>query len=255
MIYITGDTHGEYERFSNRYMRKQGLELGEKDYVIVCGDFGLCWARDPTFIYNCKFFADKKYTTLWIQGNHENYDMIEEYPVEEWHGGKVRHIVEDKVILLERGQVFEIEGKTFFTFGGAASHDIQGGILDREDKDYDNKRRKAIRRGLPFRINHETWWEQELPNEDEMNEGRNHLAGCGYKVDYVLTHCCATSVQKLIDKSKEEYNMMNKMKKMRRRVYFDSYERCPRCGNDLITQHDKYGSYWFCAICGYKDYD
>ncbi|MGN0413023.1 MAG: metallophosphoesterase [Lachnospiraceae bacterium] len=200
MIYITGDTHGEYERFSNRYMRKQGLELGEKDYVIVCGDFGLCWARDPTFIYNCKFFADKKYTTLWIQGNHENYDMIEEYPVEEWHGGKVRHIVEDKVILLERGQVFEIEGKTFFTFGGAASHDIQGGILDREDKDYDNKRRKAIRRGLPFRINHETWWEQELPNEDEMNEGRNHLAGCGYKVDYVLTHCCATSVQKLIDR-------------------------------------------------------
>lgn len=48
MIYITGDTHGEYERFSNRHMRKQGLELGEKDYVIVCGDFGLCWARDPT---------------------------------------------------------------------------------------------------------------------------------------------------------------------------------------------------------------
>ena len=29
-----------------------------------------------------------------------------------------------------RGQVFEIEGKTFFTMGGAASHDIQDGILD-----------------------------------------------------------------------------------------------------------------------------
>ena len=49
--------------------------------------------------------------------------------------------------------------------------------------------------------------------------------------------------------------MMNKMKKIRRRVYFDSYERCPRCGNDLIKQHDKYGSYWFCTICRYKDYD
>ena len=39
--------------------------------------------------------------------------MIDEYPVEKWHGGKVRHIVRDKVILLERGQVFDIEGKRY----------------------------------------------------------------------------------------------------------------------------------------------
>ena len=56
--------------------------------------------------------------------------MIEEYPVTTWHGGKVRQIIEDKVILLERGQVFDIDGKTFFTFGGASSHDISDGILD-----------------------------------------------------------------------------------------------------------------------------
>ena len=199
VIYITGDTHGEFGRFSNSYMRKQNMELRDDDYVIICGDFGLCWAKDETFDYNCKNFAEKKYTTLWIQGNHENYDMIEEYPIEEWHGGKVRHIVKDKVILLERGQVFEIDGKTFFTFGGAASHDIQGGILDKEDIDYDYDRQKAIRSGLPFRIKHESWWEQELPNEDEMNEGKNNLVRCGYKVDYVLTHCCATSIQMLIN--------------------------------------------------------
>ena len=91
-----------------------------------------------------------------MQGNHENYDMIAEYPVEEWHGGKVRHIVRDKVILLERGQVFEIEGKTFFTFGGASSHDVQGGILDREDANYDDDLLKALRSELPFRIKHES---------------------------------------------------------------------------------------------------
>lgn len=39
--------------------------------------------------------------------------MIDEYPIEKWHGGNVRHIVRDKVILLERGQIFDIEGKTF----------------------------------------------------------------------------------------------------------------------------------------------
>lgn len=199
MIYITGDTHGEYKRFSNKRMKKKGMELGGNDYVIVCGDFGLCWAKDRTFDYNCENFAKKKYTILWIQGNHENYDMIEEYPIEEWHGGKVRHIVRDKVILLERGQIFEIDGKTFFTFGGASSHDIQGGVLDKRDCDYNIQRIKAIKSDLPFRILHESWWPQELPNDEEMEEGLRNLEKYDYRVDYVITHCCATSVQTILE--------------------------------------------------------
>ena len=113
MIYITGDTHGDFARFSTKRLRRTGMELTKEDYIIICGDFGLCWAKDKTFEYHCKNFAEKPYTILWVQGNHENYDMIGEYPLEEWHGGKARHIILDKVILLERGQVFEIDGKTF----------------------------------------------------------------------------------------------------------------------------------------------
>lgn len=201
MIYITGDTHGDYSRFGSKRMKKLGIELTEEDYVIICGDFGLCWARDKTFAYDCDILAQKKCTFLWVQGNHENYDMIAEYPIEEWHGGKVRHIIRDKVILLERGQVFEIEGKTFFTFGGASSHDIQGGVLDREDPDFDEKRRNAIRRDLPYRVLHESWWPEELPGEAEMEEGRKNLEKVGYQVDYVITHCCADSIQKLLSKA------------------------------------------------------
>lgn len=67
------------------------MELTKEDYIIICGDFGLCWAKDKTFEYHCKNFAEKPYTILWVQGNHENYDMIGEYPLEEWHGGKVAH--------------------------------------------------------------------------------------------------------------------------------------------------------------------
>ena len=37
MIYITGDTHGEYDHFLNRVYRDH---VTEKDTVIVCGDFG-----------------------------------------------------------------------------------------------------------------------------------------------------------------------------------------------------------------------
>lgn len=113
MVYLTGDTHNEFTRLSNKYFKKYDLEIGENDYIIVCGDLGLCWSKDKTFEWNCKWFAEKPYTLLWVQGNHENYDMIDEYPIEKWHGGNVRHIVRDKVILLERGQIFDIEGKSF----------------------------------------------------------------------------------------------------------------------------------------------
>lgn len=90
MIYLTGDTHGSFKRFSNRKMKAKGLSLTEEDYLVVCGDFGLCWAKDDTFLYELDFFRGKPYTILWIQGNHENYDMIKEYEIEEWKGGKVR---------------------------------------------------------------------------------------------------------------------------------------------------------------------
>lgn len=199
MIYVTGDTHGDFSRFSKKELGRNGIKLTAGDSVIVCGDFGLCWERNRTFAYHCKNFAQKPYTVLWIQGNHENYDMIAEFPLEEWHGGKVRHIVRDKVILLERGQVFEMDGKSFFTFGGASSHDIQGGVLDPNAEDFKEAYQKARKGGLPFRILHQSWWPQELPNEDEMREGIRNLEKVNYQVDYVLTHCCSSSMQRVLD--------------------------------------------------------
>ena len=199
MIYITGDTHGEYERFSNQQMRAQGPKLTEEDYVIVCGDFGLCWENNATFRYECNFFDGKPFTVLWVQGNHENYDFIAEFPIEEWNGGKARHIVRDKVILLERGQVFTIEGKTFFTFGGASSHDIQGGILERSAPNFKLKVKRAEAAGLPYRILGESWWPQELPTAEEMAEGMRNLENVKYKVDYVITHCASDRIQNMID--------------------------------------------------------
>lgn len=77
MVYLTGDTHNEFTRLSNKYFKKYDLEIGENDYIIVCGDLGLCWSKDKTFEWNCKWFAEKPYTLLWVQGNHENYDMID----------------------------------------------------------------------------------------------------------------------------------------------------------------------------------
>ena len=195
MIYITGDCHANFKRFTKKRRKELPFELTENDYVIVTGDFGLLWAKDKEFEYNLEWLSGLPFKILWVQGNHENYDMIAEYPLEQWNGGSVRHIAKDKIILLERGQVFNIEGNSFFTFGGASSHDVQGGILDKDDIDYDENRRNAIKSGLPYRVKHYSWWEQELPSEEEMQTGRDNLAKVDYKVDYVITHCLSSSMQ------------------------------------------------------------
>ena len=45
MIYITGDCHGDFERFSKNIFPEQN-EMTKDDYVIICGDFGGVWNKD-----------------------------------------------------------------------------------------------------------------------------------------------------------------------------------------------------------------
>ena len=78
MIYITGDTHADFSRFTKRQRCRLPFELTEKDIVIVCGDFGLLWERnDKTLKYNLDWMARLPFKILWISGNHENYDMLD----------------------------------------------------------------------------------------------------------------------------------------------------------------------------------
>lgn len=199
MIAITSDCHGDFRRFAKHEIRNLPFRLTKRDFVIVAGDFALLWnKKDREFEENIKFLSELPFTILFVDGNHSGFTLLNEYPVEMWNGGKVHHIVRDKVIHLMRGQVFTIQGKTIFTFGGASSHDIQGGILDKTDPAYDILRREAIIKGLSYRVIDESWWYEELPTEAEMQEGRDNLKKVGWKVDYVVTHCCATSIQNKI---------------------------------------------------------
>ena len=129
-----------------------------------------------------------------MDGNHENFDRLNGYPVKEWHGGKV-HEIRPSVLHLMRGQVFEIDGKKIFTFGGASSHDISGGILEVDDPNFKEKKKRLDKEYLSYRINHLSWWEQELASKEEMEEGRNNLRAHDYRVDYIITHCCSTTTQ------------------------------------------------------------
>ncbi len=63
-----------------------------------------------------------------------------------------------------RGQVYEIDEQTFYVFGGAYS-------LDRGE-----------------RIEGLTWFEEEVPSEEELKVGWRNLEQVDYAADYVITH-------------------------------------------------------------------
>ena len=128
-IYVTGDIHGTPFPRLNTKMFPDQKHLTKDDYVIICGDFGVIWNDTKTEKYLLDDLQERNFTTLFVDGNHENFDRLNTYPVETWHGGKV-HKIRPNVIHLMRGQVFHLQGKTFWTFGGARSHDIRDGILE-----------------------------------------------------------------------------------------------------------------------------
>lgn len=166
MLFVTGDTHGQYDFEKMTRFAKENPDVTRDDYVLIAGDFSAIWSAD-TLENELKPYCDLPYTVLFIDGNHENFDILEKYPEEEWHGGRV-HRIKPNIIHLMRGMVFEIDGVTVFTLGGAASID------------------KEVRtEGLD-------WWRREQPTELELAAGLENLKRYGNTVDYIVTHTCCS---------------------------------------------------------------
>jgi len=195
MVFVNGDTHGDFTRFSTDIFPEQ-KRMTKEDYVIVCGDFGL-WHDNKQERYWLDWLNDKPFTTLFVDGNHENFDRLYQMPVHDWHGGQV-HFIRDSVIHLMRGQVFDIAGKRVFAMGGASSHDIDAGILEPDDPDFRLKRKALDKQQALYRINHVSWWKEELPSDEEYETARRNLDACGWKVDWIISHCCPSSVADVI---------------------------------------------------------
>ena len=164
-----GDIHGEIDISKLNTQNFSQAKAG--DYLIVCGDFGLIWDMKPSRAeeYWMKWLSEKPWITLFVDGNHENFDRLKNYPITEEWGGKVQKIY-DKVYHLMRGEIYLIEGKKIFTFGGAFSH----------DKMY---RREGI-----------SWWEDELPTKEECEYAIANLKTVGDTVDVIITHDAPKSI-------------------------------------------------------------
>ena len=172
--YVTGDIHGVIDigKLTPEHW-PFGQSLHRCDYLLIVGDFGLLWSDPPSLEerYFLSWLDGQPWTTLFVDGNHENHDLLDSLPVTQWHGGNV-HVVPGypHIIHLMRGQVFNIGGTTFFTFGGAYSIDREGRIKGR------------------------TWFPEELPNEEEYAEGWRNLKKHGFEVDYILTHTAPAEI-------------------------------------------------------------
>ncbi len=158
MVYVTGDTHGEFSRFQSSVLKGAGAN----DVVIVCGDFGFFWNDSKAELKARKKLENLKFTVAFVDGCHENFDMLEKYPVTEWCGGKAR-VIMPNLIHLMRGEIYTICGKTFFTFGGGHSQDFE------------------------YRTA-ENWWEREQPTRSEIMYAVENLKSHGNAVDYIITH-------------------------------------------------------------------
>lgn len=172
MIYITSDIHIPIDvgKISTRAFTRR-FHVSPSDTLIICGDFSGVWAGDGTEKYWLEWLSKKPFTTLFIDGNHENHRRLAtEFPVVDFCGGRA-HRIRENVFHLMRGYMFELEGYLVFAMGGAASHD-----------------RACRTEGV-------NWWPEELPSAEEYARARESLDGCGWKVDYVITHCAPESIQ------------------------------------------------------------
>lgn len=175
MIYLTGDCHGDMSRF--KY-----IDYQYNDIVIILGDFGGIFYNESKQFSEARkewedeifgTLADQRCTFLFVEGNHDNIDRLENLPVKYKFGNQVG-VASDNCFWLKRGHIYTIEDKKFMCMGGALSQDK-------------NRRTEGV-----------DWWRNENPTFKDWNKLEMELLNNQYKVDYVLTHTPPEFITKLI---------------------------------------------------------
>jgi len=169
-LFITGDIHGNpLTRLSNKNW-PIGRKLSKRDVLIICGDFGLLWSKYRTRNeeYKIKWLDNCPWTTCFVDGNHENFSILNNLPKAYKFGGEVG-IVGHSIYHLKRGELYQINGRKIITIGGAHSH-------GREHRQW----------GVSM------WKEEEITDNDIKN-AKQSVIKANYDVDYIISHCAPES--------------------------------------------------------------
>ena len=176
MIWLLSDPHGGE---SAEGLRQYLESASQDDLLILLGDVGLRFADTEENRRFDDLLLSTKKNIAFLDGNHENFAYINSFPAEQWNGGQV-HRLTPHLVHLMRGNIYRLEGKTFFVFGGCKS----------------SPRWKEM--GL--------WYPGEEPEPEEIALAHQNLSAHEYKVDYILTHkyeqtpphgTCCPELQKL----------------------------------------------------------
>ncbi|MBV5347195.1 metallophosphoesterase [bacterium] len=174
-LYVCGDSHSpiDLHKLSTDQWPEQ-KELHEEDVLAILGDFGGLWLDKSSReeIYWLKWLTAKNCTVCFVDGNHENFNVINKLEEVDFCDAKAGLAFRDdngSILHLKRGEIYTMEHQTILTFGGALSVDKHLRMLDR------------------------SWWEGELPtHEDVVNLDKN-LELHNNKVDFILTHTAPKS--------------------------------------------------------------
>lgn len=164
MIYITGDTHGNFKHIESFCKR---MDTSTDDILIILGDAGINFYGEE-YDRRKKIYLNSLPITLFcIHGNHEQRPYtISSYKEKEWHEGIVYYEEEFSSILFAKdGEIFDLDGKKTIVLGGAYSIDKYFRLL----------------RGYP-------WWSDEQPSMEIKQYAEQRLEEQNWKIDIVLSH-------------------------------------------------------------------
>lgn len=198
-IYISSDWHIPIDISKvNTKNFPQGKTLTKSDYVICLGDFGLLWKNRPDKeeIHWRLWLESRPWTTLFVDGNHENFNRINDLEDVSMFGSTV-HKVSNSIFHLKRGHIYYIDKHSFFVMGGANSI----------DKD--------------TRIEHLSWWKEEIPSYTEMTLGLDNLSAINNNVDYIISHTCPNEVSdRYLAERGFNFNDMDPTRRYLSEIYF-----------------------------------
>ena len=170
MLFVTGDIHGDYDSLNKRNLRQ--IKRGDK--LLVTGDFGFIWDNSKNELKNFVKLTRKKFDVLFVEGAHENFELLSKYPEADLYMGKGYKLAHN-IYCLKRGEIYTIDGRTVFALGG--------GLAPYEES-----------------TGEET---PSMPTDEQLKYAVDNLQKHRKRVDLIITHEAPASVKKLIDKNAE----------------------------------------------------
>ena len=194
MIYLVSDIHGHI-RLNWLAEKLENLNITSSDHLVILGDAGIVWSANEHLEVR-EYYDLLPCKVLFVDGNHENFDLLDAYPTTELGGGAV-HKITDNIFHLMRGQVFTIDGLKIFTMGGGESPDLDSRLEDNP------------------------WLKYEIPSKEELLEGAESLEKNDCKIDVIITHEPSSTIKGFLKLGESEAVRVTTLN-----AYFDELSKC-----------------------------